>query len=104
MHNFDDRKRAQEAKYAMDNDTAFRTRARRNRLVGVWAAGLLGYTDQQAEAYAKDIVGLAVETDTSLQARLESDLGSLSNPRLIAEQIDAAGEEVRAQMQAEGNV
>lgn len=56
MSSFDDRKRGQETKFAMDQDTAFKVMARRNKLLGLWAADLLGLTGTDAEAYAKTVV------------------------------------------------
>jgi hypothetical protein len=56
MSQFDDRERAFEAKYARDEDMQFRIIARRNRLLGEWAARLMGLTDAEAESYAKDVI------------------------------------------------
>lgn len=56
MTDFNDRKRAEEAKFAMDADTAFRVAARRNRLLGQWAAARIGLTPEETEAYAKAVV------------------------------------------------
>ena len=56
MTTFDDRERAYEAKYARDEDMAFRIIARRNRLVGVWAAAKMGLTPEETDAYAKAVV------------------------------------------------
>ncbi len=56
MTDFKDRERAEEAKYAMDEDTAFRVAARRNRLLGEWAAGLMSLTPEETEAYKKAVV------------------------------------------------
>ncbi|RYD50939.1 MAG: DUF1476 domain-containing protein [Sphingomonadales bacterium] len=56
MTSFDDRERAFEAKYARDEDMAFRVIARRNRLVGKWAAGKMGLTPEETDAYAKAVV------------------------------------------------
>ena len=56
MTTFDDRERAFENMYARDQEMQFRIIARRNRLLGHWAAGLMGLTDVEAEAYAKDVV------------------------------------------------
>jgi hypothetical protein len=56
MSQFQDRERAFEAKYARDEDMQFRIIARRNRLLGEWAAGLMGLTDAEAESYAKDVI------------------------------------------------
>ena len=56
MTTFDDRERAFEAKFARDEEMAFRVTARRNRLVGTWAAGLMGLTPEETGAYAKAVV------------------------------------------------
>jgi hypothetical protein len=56
MTDFRDRERAEEAKYAMDQDTAFRVAARRNRLLGHWAAEKMGLTPEETEAYAKSVI------------------------------------------------
>ena len=56
MTDFKDRERAEEAKFAMDEDTAFRIAARRNRLLGEWAAAKMGLTTEETEAYRKSVV------------------------------------------------
>jgi len=56
MTDFNDRERAEEAKFALDADTLFRVTARRNRLVGEWAAEKMGLSEAEAEAYRKAVV------------------------------------------------
>lgn len=56
MSSFDDRERAFEAKYARDEEMQFRVIARRNRLLGQWAARQMGLTEAEADAYGKDVV------------------------------------------------
>ena len=56
MSTFDEREHAFEAKFAHDADMAFRAEARRNKLLGLWAAELMGITGEAAEAYAKQVV------------------------------------------------
>ena len=56
MTTFDDRERAFEAKYARDEDMLFRVTARRNKLVGQWAAARMGLTPEETDAYAKAVV------------------------------------------------
>jgi len=53
---FDDRERAFEAKFAHDEEMQFRITARRNRLLGEWAARKMGLSEVEAESYAKDVV------------------------------------------------
>ena len=56
MTDFSDRQKGEERKFAMDADTAFRVAARRNRLLGHWAAEKMGLTAEETEAYAKAVV------------------------------------------------
>ena len=56
MTTFDDRERAEEAKFARDEETSFRLAARRNKLLGQWAAGVMGLTEVEADSYAKSVV------------------------------------------------
>jgi hypothetical protein len=56
MTSFDDRERAFETKFARDEDMQFRVTARRNKLVGQWAAGLMGLTPEETTAYATSVV------------------------------------------------
>ena len=56
MSTFDDRESAFENKFAHDEEMNFRAIARRNKLVGLWAAELLGKSGEEAAAYAKEVV------------------------------------------------
>ena len=56
MTTFDDRERAFETKYARDEEMQFRIIARRNRLLGEWAARLMNLSEEETSAYAKDVV------------------------------------------------
>lgn len=56
MSSFDDRKRGEEAKFAMDEAAEFKVMARRNKLLGLWAAELMDLHGADAEAYAKTVV------------------------------------------------
>jgi hypothetical protein len=56
MTDFNDRERAEEAKFAHDEEMAFRIVARRNRLLGEWAAAQMGLSSAETEAYAKAVV------------------------------------------------
>ena len=53
---FDDRESAFENKFAHDAEMQFRAEARRNKLLGLWAAGLMGKSGDEAEAYAREVV------------------------------------------------
>jgi hypothetical protein len=56
MTSFEDRERAFEAKFAHDEEIQFRITARRNRLLGEWAAGLMKLTPEETDAYRKAVV------------------------------------------------
>ncbi len=56
MTTFDDRERAYEAKFAHDAELNFKAEARRNRLLGEWAAALLGKSGDEARSYALTVV------------------------------------------------
>ena len=56
MTTFDDREKAFEAKFVHDAELQFRVTARRNRLLGMWAAERLQLTAEEADAYAKSVV------------------------------------------------
>jgi hypothetical protein len=56
MTQFDDRERAFESKFAHDEEIRFRIIARRNRLLGEWAARQMGLSEAEKESYAKDVV------------------------------------------------
>ena len=56
MTNFKDRERGEESKFAFDQETEFKIAARRNRLLGEWAAGLMGLTEEETDAYRKAVV------------------------------------------------
>lgn len=56
MTTFDDRERGFEAKFAHDEDIAFRVAARRNKLLGQWAAAKMKLTPEETEAYARAVV------------------------------------------------
>ena len=56
MSTFDDRENAFENKFAHDAEMRFKAEARRNKLLGLWAADLLGKSGDEAEAYAAEVV------------------------------------------------
>jgi hypothetical protein len=94
MTNFNDRERAEEAKYAMDEDTQFRVTARRNRLLGQWAAEQMGLSAVEAEAYAKAVVQADFEEagDEDVIRKLLGDLTSAG--------VEVAEGDIRAALEA----
>jgi hypothetical protein len=76
MTTFDDRERTFEAKFARDEELAFRVTARRNRLLGQWAAEKMALTPEEADAYAKAVVHAEFEEagDEDVVRKLVGDL------------------------------
>ncbi|MEM1276316.1 MAG: DUF1476 domain-containing protein [Pseudomonadota bacterium] len=75
MSQFEDRERAFEAKYAHDQEMQFKAEARRNKLLGLWAAALIGHADP--DAYALEVVKADFEEagDEDVFRKLAGDLG-----------------------------
>jgi len=91
MTTFDDREHAFEAKFAHDSEMQFRAEARRDKLVGLWAAGLLGKSGDAATDYAMSVVSADVKEPgiEDVVRKLAADLAG-----------KATADEVRAQMAA----
>jgi hypothetical protein len=91
MTDFNDRERAEEAKFAHDEEMHFRVHARRNRLVGQWAADRMELSAVEAEAYAKSVVQADFEesSDEDVVRKLLGDLTSAGVEVSEAEVRDA---------------
>ncbi len=78
MTAFDDRERGEEAKFAHDADMLFRIQARRNRLLGEWAAERMDLSQAERDAYAKAVVQADFEEagDEDVVRKLLGDLTS----------------------------
>jgi hypothetical protein len=78
MSSFDEREKGFEAKYKHDQETLFKVTARRNKLLGLWAAEQLGLAGPEAEAYAKTIVAADFEKpgDDDVLHKLMADLSA----------------------------
>ncbi len=94
MTDFKDRERAEEAKFAHDAEMQFRIIARRNRLLGQWAADRMGLSAAEADAYAKAVVQAEFEDagDEDVVRKLLGDLVSAG--------VETDEAEVRAAMDA----
>ena len=77
MTTFDDRENAFENKYAHDEAMKFKAEARRNKLLGLWAAGLLGKAGNEAAAYAKEVIASDFEESghEDVYRKISGDLG-----------------------------
>ncbi|MBS9720686.1 DUF1476 domain-containing protein [Tianweitania sp. BSSL-BM11] len=82
MASFDDRQDGFERKFAHDEEMRFKAMARRNKLLGVWAAGELGKSGDEAEAYARSVVAAdfeeAGDEDVFRKIRADFDSGNVA--------------------------
>ncbi len=106
MTTFDDREKAFEAKYEHDQDLKFKVNARRNKLLGLWAAGLLGKTGADAEAYAKEVVMADFEKpgDSDVMHKLMTDLAAAGKPmdeHAIRKQSEHLADDAKKQIMTE---
>lgn len=78
MAGMDDRKDAFEKKFAHDEELLFKASARRNKLLGLWAADLLGKSAGDAEVYAKSVVMADFEEagDDDVLRKIKADLAA----------------------------
>lgn len=105
MANMDERKDTFEKKFVHDEELKFKATARRNKLLGLWAAEKLGKTGEDAEAYAKDVVKAdfeeAGDEDVFRKVRADFDAAGVEQSdhqirRTMAELLDQAIESVRS--------
>jgi hypothetical protein len=78
MSSFDKRQEGFEKKFALDAEQKFKAEARRNKLLGLWAAEKLGMTGDDAAAYAKEVVAADFEEagDQDVQNKVMKDLAA----------------------------
>jgi hypothetical protein len=103
MTTFDEREHAFEAKLAHDEELKFKARARRDKRLGIWAAGKLGKAGAAAEDYASRLVATGTEKDSAGQIlkiiRVDFDRAGVDIPdheirRKMDELLVAAVEEI----------
>ena len=81
MTTFDDRENAFESKFAHDAEMQFKAEARRNKLLGLWAADLMGKSGDAAAAYAKEVISADFEEagHEDVVRKVAGDLGDRSD-------------------------
>lgn len=105
MTTFDDRKKAAEAKFKHDQEFQFKVVARRNKLLGLWAAERMGIAGADAEAYAKQVVLADFDEpgDDDVVRKVLGDLtekGIAADDREIRRHMERLLEEAKAQVGA----
>jgi len=92
MSQFDDREKAAESQYSHNKEIEFKATARRNKLLGVWAAGLMGLEGEAVDAYARQVVESDFEEvgDDDVLRKVKGDLDEKG--------CDQSNHQVRKQM------
>ncbi|MGD1884193.1 MAG: DUF1476 domain-containing protein [Paracoccaceae bacterium] len=103
MSTFDDRENAFESKYAHDAEMQFKAEARRNKLLGLWAAELLGKADADAAEYAKEVIKADFEEagDEDVYRKVSGDLGDKADEETIRTKMVELMSEAKAQIMNE---
>ncbi len=106
MTTFQDREKSFEKKFERDQDLQFKATARKNKLLGLWAAGLIGKSGADAEAYAKEVVMADLEKpgDADVIEKLVKDLAAAGKPteaHTIRRQAERLLVEAKAQLMKE---
>jgi hypothetical protein len=103
MTTFDDREHAFEAKYAHDEEMKFKAEARRNKLIGLWAAGLLGKSEEEAAAYAKEVIAADFQEagEEDVFRKLSADLGARADEATIRAKMAELMVEAKRQLMSE---
>ncbi|MEM6760004.1 MAG: DUF1476 domain-containing protein [Pseudomonadota bacterium] len=100
MNSFEDRENAFESKFAHDAEMQFKAEARRNKLLGLWAAELMGKSGEAAAEYAKEVVKADFEEagDEDVYRKVSSDLGDKADEATIRAKMAALLSEAKAQI------
>ncbi len=106
MTTFNEREKAFEKKFEHDQDLQFKVNARKNKMLGLWAAGLMGKSGADAEAYAKEVVLADFEKpgDSDVIEKLVKDLAAAGQPtedHTIRKQAERLAVEAKAQLMKE---
>jgi len=100
MTTFDDRENAFENKFAHDAEMQFKSDARRNKLLGLWAAGLMGLEGAAAETYAQEVVKSDFEEagHEDVFRKVSGDLGGKADEATIRAKMAECLAEAKAQI------
>jgi hypothetical protein len=100
MTSFHDRERAFENKFAHDQEMVFKAVARRNKKLGLWAAGLLEKTGEAAESYAMEVIRADFEEagHEDVFRKVSTDLGTLADEATIRSKMAEFLSEAKAEL------
>ena len=107
MSQFDDRRKGQEGKFAHDAELRFKAEARRNKLLGLWAAEHMGLSEDHAKDYAAEVVAADFEEagDEDVFRKISADLkakGASVSDEMIRKKMVELVQTARDQVLQEG--
>jgi len=92
MNTFEDRQKGFERKFALDEELRFKSTARRNKLLGLWAAEKMGLSGDEAQAYAREVV------KADLEEPGEEDVFRKIRRDFDAKGVDQSDHQIRSRM------
>ena len=100
MTTFDERETAFESKFAHDGEQQFKAEARRNRLIGLWAANLIGKKGAEADHYAQDVIRADFKEpgDEDVIKKLVADLENKASEKEIRTKLENLMIEAKSQI------
>jgi len=104
MPTFDDRENAFENKFAHDSEMQFKAEARRNKLLGLWAAELMGKSGDEAQAYAREVIKADFEEagDEDVFRKVSGDLGARADAATIRAKMRELMAVAKSQLMGDG--
>ena len=100
MSSFDDRKKSFEKKFARDEELQFKISARRNKYIGEWVSGILGYNEEQKTKYVQEVIkaDFAEVGDEDVFRKIKNDLNSHNiDDNQIREKMDELNEKDKSE-------
>ena len=103
MSTFQDRENAFENKFAHDADMQFKAEARKNKLLGLWAAELMGLSADSADNYAREVIKSDFEEagDEDVYRKVSGDLGTLADEQTIRKKMSELLAQAKSQLMDE---
>ena len=104
MATFEERETAFESKFAHDAEMQFKAEARRNKLLGLWAADLMGLSGEAAAEYAKEVIKSDFEEagHEDVYRKVSGDLGAKVDEATIRTKMTELMVEAKSQLMSEG--
>tara|TARA_Y100000817_G_C16378768_1_gene333758 strand:- start:138 stop:446 length:309 start_codon:yes stop_codon:yes gene_type:complete len=100
MSSFDDRKKSFEKKFARDEELQFKISARRNKYIGEWVSGILGYNEEQKTKYVQEVIkaDFAEVGDEDVFRKIKNDLNNHNiDDNQIREKMDELNEKAKSE-------